>query len=465
MPSARLLVAILLAHADPALAAPFDGRSLALAWALPFAGIILSIAIVPMLSQGIWHRHYGKIALAWALALVVPLAVTFGTSATWHLVVHALLLEYVPFVIVLFALYTISGGICVHGHVAGTPERNTALLAAGATLASMMGTTGASMLLVRPLLAGNEGRSHRAHVVVFFIVLVGNVGGALSPLGDPPLFIGYLKGVDFFWSTRHLLTPTLGICAVLLIVFYVLDRYLIAREAPAVEAPVTRGPFRIEGHVNFVLLAGVVGAVLMSGAWKPGVEPSILGTPVPLQALARDALLVLLAIASLAITPRGVRARNAFHWAPIIEVAKLFAGIFVAIIPVIAMLQAGRDGALAPIANLVAGPDGRPTEAAVFWLCGAFSAVLDNAPTYLVFFNLAGGDAQALMGPGAPMLAAISMGAVYFGALTYIGNAPNFMIKAIAEDRGVRMPTFFAYAGWVALLLGPLLVAVALWKL
>lgn len=433
---------------------------LPLVWALPFAGLILSIAVIPLISQKFWHRHYGKFSLAWALAFVVPLAYTLGIGEAWHQVVHAILLEYIPFVVVLFALFTIAGGICIHGRLAGTPLRNTGLLAGGAVLASLMGTTGASMLLVRPLLAGNEGRVHRVHVVVFFILLVGNIGGALSPLGDPPLFIGYLKGVDFFWPTRALLVPTISLCAALLAIFLALDMWLVRRESPHRDADVVTGGFRVEGTVNFLLLAGVVGAVLMSGMWKSDVVVTVFGTPVRIQAIGRECLLVALALASLRLTPRSVREHNAFHWEPIVEVAKLFAGIFVTIIPLIAMLQDGRDGALAPVLELIGGEEGRPSNIAIYWASGLFSAFLDNAPTYLVFFNLAGGDAQALMGPMSSTLAAISMGSVYFGALTYIGNAPNFMIKAIAEDRGVSMPSFFAFLAISALLLGTLVAIV-----
>jgi len=464
-----MLIGASLAAATPALAASpagtahaFDGAQLSLAWGIPFAGLLLSIALVPLFSAKFWHDHYGKFAAAWAAVLLVPMAAIFGVGEAWYQVVHAILLEYIPFVVVLFALYTIAGGICIHGHVAGTPLRNTALLALGASLASVMGTTGASMLLIRPLLAGNQGRTHRVHAVVFFIVLVGNVGGALSPLGDPPLFIGYLKGVEFFWTTRALLLPTLFLSAVLLSVFFLLDAYLIRREPPAAEAEISRGPFRIEGAWNFLLLALVVGDVLMSGIWKPGVTFDVFGTPVQLEGVVREALLVVLALVSLAMTPRAVRAQNTFHWGPIVEVAKIFAGIFVTIIPVIAMLQVGRNGPLAAVIGLVTGPDGAPSQAAIFWATGFLSAFLDNAPTYLVFFNLAGGVAQMLMGPLAVTLGAISMGAVYFGALTYIGNAPNFMIKAIAEDRGLEMPSFFAYFAYASLLLLPLLAVVAI---
>lgn len=453
--------------APPALAAgvesavaELDGAHLSLLWGIPFAGLLLSIALVPLVSARFWHRHYGKFALFWSLALLVPLAARFGAGEAWHYVVHAIVLEYVPFVVILFALYTIAGGICVHGHVAGTPGRNTALLALGAALASLMGTTGASMLLIRPLLAGNDGREHRVHAVVFFILLVGNVGGALSPLGDPPLFIGYLKGVEFFWTTRALALPTVLLCGALLAAFYVLDAWYARREPAPIET--AHGPIRLEGARNLLLLAGVVGAVLMSGMWKPGIAFDVSGTPVTLPGLIRDLLLAGLALLSLAITPRAVREHNVFHWEPIVEVAKLFAGIFITIIPVIAMLQAGADGPLSAVVALVAAPDGTPRNTMYFWATGFLSAFLDNAPTYLVFYNLAGGNAPALMGPLAATLMAISMGAVYFGALTYIGNAPNFMIKAIAEDRGVAMPSFFGYFAYAAMLMVPLLAVVAL---
>ncbi|MEO8135707.1 MAG: sodium:proton antiporter [Betaproteobacteria bacterium] len=449
-------------HAATAEVEALAGAQLSLVWGIPFAGLLLSIALVPMAHARFWHHHFGKISAAWTVALLVPLAWFFGAGTAWHETVHAILLEYVPFVIILYALYTIAGGICVHGHAAGTPARNTALLALGAALASLMGTTGASMLLIRPLLAGNEGRQHRVHVVVFFILLVGNIGGALSPLGDPPLFIGYLKGVEFFWTTHHLALPTISLCVVLLAAFFALDTLLARREPPPAEPELTRGPIRLEGKYNLLLLAGVVGAVLLSGTWNPGIAFHIQGMPVELQNLVRDALLVGLALLSLAITPRAIRERNAFHWGPIVEIAKIFAAIFITIIPVIAMLKAGTDGALAPVVELVAAPDGTPRDTMYFWATGALSAFLDNAPTYLVFFNLAGGDPQALMGPFASTLTAISMAAVYFGALTYIGNAPNFMIKAIAEDRGIAMPSFFGYFAYASLMLSPLLAIVAL---
>ena len=447
--------------AATAAGAVLDGAQLSLWWGLPFAGLLLSIAIDPLAAPKLWHDHYGKIAAAWVVVLLVPFAAVFGAGVAIHEVLHAVLADYLPFIIILFALFTIAGGICLRGEFRATPLRNTGLIALGTLLASVMGTTGAAMLLIRPLLTANEGRRHRAHAVVFFILLVGNIGGALSPLGDPPLFIGFLKGVDFFWTTRALLWPTLFLSLTLLALFYAIDRRLFARETAAF-ARVQQFRVTFEGGVNFALLAAVVGAVLMSGLWDSGVTIDLAGASRPLEGIVRDALLIVLALGSLALTPRAIRAHNAFHWAPIVEVAKLFAAIFVTIIPVLAILAAGRSGALRGLVAGLAKPDGTLGDVPVFFVTGILSAFLDNAPTYLVFFNLAGGDAKALMGALASTLKAISMAAVYFGALTYIGNAPNFMIKAIAEDRGVAMPSFFAYIGYATAALLPLLSIVAL---
>jgi len=427
------------------------GSALSLLWCIPFAGLLLSLALGPILAEKLWHAHYGKIAAAWTVIFLVPFLFVFGLSETIHQLSHTLLSEYLPFIILLFALYTISGGIVVRGTLIGTPKLNTGLIAVGAMLASAMGTTGASMLLIRPLLRANENRRHRAHVVVFFIILVGNIGGALTPLGDPPLFIGFLNGVDFFWPARVLALPTLAIASVLLAIFYALDHWWLRREPVA--APASYEPLTIDGTFNFALIAGVVGAVLMSGVWKPGIAFDLAGTHLELQDVLRDLALLALALASLALTPRALRESNAFSLSPMAEVAKLFAGIFVTVIPVIAVLQANPPPALAA---------GEAHPATYFWMTGVLSAFLDNAPTYLVFFNLAGGDPVVLMGPLKPILAAISAGAVYFGALTYVGNAPNFMIKTIAENRGVAMPSFFGYLAYAAVLLLPLFAAM-LW--
>jgi Na+/H+ antiporter NhaD/arsenite permease-like protein len=332
------------------------------------------------------------------------------------------------------------------------------MLAFGTVIASIVGTTGAAMILVRPLIRANAVRKYNVHVFVFFIFLVANIGGALSPLGDPPLFIGFLRGVDFFWTTVHLALPTLSAAAILLAIFYALDRRLLRAEK---RVRGKMGAIRIRGSVNFLLLLGVIAAVLLSALWQPGISLVVFGAELPLQNLASNAALLVLAGLSLWLTADTHRAANGFSWEPIIEVAKLFAGIFITIIPVLAMLQAGRDGAFASLLQAVTAKNGTPHDAAYFWLTGALSAFLDNAPTYLVFFELAGGDAKTMMGPLAATLAAISMGAVYMGALTYIGNAPNFMVKAIAEQSGVKMPGFFGYLGWSCVFLLPVFALIA----
>ncbi|CAG9176104.1 sodium:proton antiporter [Cupriavidus pinatubonensis] len=441
-------------------AADVDGATLSAWWGLPFAGVLLSIALVPLLAPRFWHHHYGKIAAVWGLLFLLPFAAVFGIHAALAGAVHALLGEYLPFIALIAALYIVAGGICVRGNLHGTPRLNTGILALGTLLASFMGTTGAAMLLIRPLLRANDNRRHVAHVVVFFIFLVANAGGALTPLGDPPLFLGFLQGVDFFWTMRNILPETLFLCAALLAIFYLIDRhYFLNKEEALPErsdpTPDTRG-IRIEGKINFVLLLAVVGLVLMSGLWKPGISFDVLGTEVPLQAAVRDVLLVVVAIVSLLVTPHTARSGNEFGWEPILEVGKLFAGIFLTIIPVIAMLKAGTDGAFAVVVRAVSDANGQPVDSMYFWATGILSSFLDNAPTYLVFFNTAGGDAATLMTRDASTLAAISAGAVFMGANTYIGNAPNLMVKAIAENRGLRMPSFFGYMLWSGSILLPL---------
>ncbi len=438
------------AHAAPAL----DGAAMGWPWALPFAGILLSIATGPLLIPKFWHAHYGKIAALWALIALAAIAFRFGASAALAAFVHAVLAEYMSFIVLLFALYVVAGGILITGTLRGTPWVNASILLLGTAMASVVGTTGAAMILVRPLIRANAARTHNAHVVVFFIFLVANIGGALSPLGDPPLFVGFLRGVDFFWTTTHLALETAIVAVPVLGIFLALDLWYARAETTAVAAPV---PLRLRGLINLPLIAAIIGAILLSAVWKPGIEFDVYGTHVALQNLMRDGALVAIAVASLWLTPEEHRAANDFTWEPIAEVAKLFAGIFVCIIPVLAMLEAGREGSFGWLLTAVTAHDGSPHEVAYFWLTGLLSAFLDNAPTYLVFFQLAGGDAAELMGKLAPTLAAISMGAVYMGALTYIGNAPNFMVYAIAHERGVQMPSFFGYMLWSCVVLVPVL--------
>ena len=439
-------------------AAGLDASAFSPLWALPFVGMLLSIALGPLLATRFWHHHFGKVAAFWAACFLVPLALTQGLGVMAGAVLHTLVAEYIPFTVLLVALFAASGGIFIRGNLHGSPGLNTGLMALGALLASLMGTTGASMLLIRPLIRANDNRRHVVHVVVFFIFIVSNAGGSLTPLGDPPLFLGFLQGVDFFWTVTHIGPETLLVVGSLLLIFYAIDRHWYRKEGvlPADPTPDTPG-FGIEGAINFLPLALVVGLVLLSGLWKPGVVLDVAGTPLALQSLVRDVGLIGVTLLSLALTPKGVREKNQFSWAPMAEVAKLFSGIFLTMVPVLAMLQAGLNGPFAGLVRWVSSPEGQPVPMAYFWLSGWLSAFLDNAPTYLVFFNLAGGDAQALMGIGATTLAAVSAGSVFMGAMSYIGNAPNFMVKAIAEDRGIRMPSFFGYMAWSLGILLPVL--------
>jgi Na+/H+ antiporter NhaD/arsenite permease-like protein len=365
------------------------------------------------------------------------------------------------FIVLLFALYVVAGGILVTGNLRGNTTTNVVLLAFGTFIASIVGTTGAAMILIRPLLRANEGRRSNAHVVVFFIFLVCNIGGALSPLGDPPLFIGFLKGVDFFWTTQHLWLETLLVAVAVLAIFVVLDVWFVRREKDIPPRPAGPLQLNVHGLVNLALIALIILAILGSALWKPGIVFDVLGTEVEVQNLLRDAALLLIAGLSLYLTPDEHREANGFTFEPIREVAILFAAIFVCIIPVLAALQAGRAGLFALIIDAISRPDGTPDNTMYYWLTGILSGFLDNAPTYLVFYNLAGGDASQLMTQRAGTLAAISMGAVFMGALTYIGNAPNFMVYAIASERGVAMPSFFGFMVWSVVILMPVLALLA----
>lgn len=460
-----LLLPLSLLPLDVLAASGIDGAGLSLWWGLPFAGILLSIALMPLLAPRFWHHHFGKIAAFWAVGFLVPFAFVHGVGVTAHSLVHAAVAEYIPFILLLTALFTCAGGIHLSGNLKGSPLLNTFILALGTGLASFMGTTGASMLLVRPLIRANDNRRHQAHVIIFFIFLVSNIGGALTPLGDPPLFLGFLKGVEFTWTMRYLIGDMLLLSSLLLLMFFMLDSWLYRKEGvlPVDPTPPTQ-PERLglQGWRNVPLLLGVIGLVLMSGLWKSPVVIDVFGTPVPLPSLLRDLGLIGIILISLKITPRSIHANNQFSWGPMEEVAKLFAGIFLTIIPVIEMLRAGVQGPFSMVVQAVTDDQGQPIPLMYFWTTGLLSSFLDNAPTYLVFFNSAGGNAAALMTTLAPVLAAISAGAVFMGACTYIGNAPNLMVKAIAEDRGVKMPSFFGYILWSLTFLLPLFILVSL---
>nr|WP_040581490.1 sodium:proton antiporter [Methyloferula stellata] len=448
---------------QPAAAAEtIDGAHLPLWLGLPFLGILLSIALGPLFARRLWHIHYGKASAFWALLALAMMVFVEGWPVTAAAFVHNMVLDYLPFILMLFALFTAAGGIAVRGTLPGTPLVNTAILAIGAGLASLIGTTGASLILIRPLLRANEDRRAKAHIVIFFIFLVSNIGGALTPLGDPPLFLGFLHGVDFFWTARHLWPETLFAVDMLLALFFLVDRRFYFSEKGL--APLHRAkppePLHITGRINILLLAVAIAAIIISGLWHPGLTLTWMGTKIEAQNILRDGVMIAVGLASLALTGEADRKANRFEWEPLKEVAQLFAGIFICIIPVMAIMQAGDDGHFAPVLAFLTDASGAPRNAVYFWATGLLSSFLDNAPTYLVFFQLAGGDPAQLMGPQATTLAAISLGAVFMGAMTYIGNAPNFMVYAIARRQRVDMPGFFGYLVWSGMILIPLFVAI-----
>jgi Na+/H+ antiporter NhaD/arsenite permease-like protein len=437
-------------------------ENLSIYWIIPFVGILLSIAVFPLVAPHYWHHNFGKISLLWASAFIVPFLIIQGWEITLYELLHVGLLEYVPFIILLLALFTISGGVQLTGSLVGTPFLNTAIILIGTILASWMGTTGAAMLLIRPLIRANNHRKNKVHIIVFFIFLVANIGGALTPLGDPPLFLGFLKGVDFFWTTTAMFYPMLFMVVSLLIIFFAMDTYYYGKELIPVTDIDNSEKLGLKGSLNLILLLGVIGGVLLSGFWKPGIHIEIYYVQLELQNIVRDFLLLGLTYLSWIKTSHLIRKANEYTWFPIIEVAKLFSAIFITIIPAIAILKAGENGVLSNIVSSVSDGDGNPINYMYFWATGILSSFLDNAPTYLVFFNTAGGNPITLMGEMSETLLAISAGAVFMGANTYIGNAPNFMVKSISESSGIEMPSFFGYLlKWSIPILLPLLIVVS----
>ena len=444
-------------HGDGHHHAPhLDGTNLSIWWVLPFVGILLSIALFPLVAEHFWHHNYGKISMFWWIVFIIAFASIQGFSMASFYLLEVYLLEFIPFICLLLALFTVSGGIQLKGSLVGTPKLNTLILLIGTVLASWMGTTGAAMLLIRPLIRANAWRQNKTHVVVFFIFLVANIGGSLTPLGDPPLFLGFLKGVNFFWTTTAMLSPMVVASIILLAVFFVFDTMLYKKETATPPAD-TGEKISLAGTINLLYLPLIVGAVLLS-SMKLGDAFVIHHVHMPLAMLLQIIILLIITFISLKTTPKEAREGNGFTWEPILEVAKLFATIFITMVPAIAMLKAGKEGPLGFVISAVVNDAGEFSNKAFFWATGILSSFLDNAPTYVVFFETAGGTEKVaeLMTQYSTTLLAISMGSVFMGANTYIGNAPNFMVKAIAEENKVKMPSFFGYMAWSGLILIPL---------
>lgn len=434
-----------------------DASSLGIVWAVPFAGLLLSIAIFPLAAEDFWHHHYGKVTLFWSALVAGALVYQFGGYATWQQVFQTAVHHYIPFLCMIGALFTLGGGINIKMRGHATPTLNTLLLALGGILASIIGTTGAAMLLIRPVIKLNKFRRKNSHVVIFFIFIVANIGGCLTPLGDPPLFLGFLNEIDFFWPLKNLYQPLLTISLPLLAIFWGVDHYFFYHDPkiPDPEHEEMDAKIKISGKRNLILLPGVMIIVMLNGLWKDCPSSEWFGIRVELCDMLRDLSLISLALFSKVITSKKVYEDNHFSWEPYKEVVKLFAGIFIALIPVTAMLEAGTAGAFKPMVEL-ANANGVPNDFIYYWLTGLLSAFLDNAPAYLVFFHMAGGEPDVLMGALNSTLMAISAAAVFMGAMTYIGNAPNFMVKAIAEHQKIKMPTFMGYMAWSCGVLLPL---------
>ena len=426
-------------------------------WAVtPFLGLLLSIALLPLIraTRHWWEDNRSRLLVSMFFAALTLGYYFFaaGLHAVQHTLHHAILDEYIPFIVLLFALYVISGGISLQGDLPAHPPTNTAFLALGSVLANLIGTTGASMLLIRPLLQTNSERRHVRHTVIFFIFLVSNIGGTLLPIGDPPLFLGYLRGVPFFWTAR-LVIPWLVTVVMLLVIYYLVDMYYYRHETPGAltrDEAVLR-PLHLSGGINFLWLIGVVAAV---ATIRHGER--VFGLPLTDMPYFRELVMLALVAVSLICTPRHVREQNRFHYGPIIEVAVLFAGIFICMQPPIEILR-GAGESLARVIH-------QPWH--FFWATGILSSFLDNAPTYVVFFESAVAitppetTAQIVVTDGGQvlnsLLRAVSLGAVFMGAMTYIGNGPNFMVKSIAEQNRVPMPGFFGYMIYSCTILVPI---------
>ena len=432
---------------------------------IPFAGLLLSIAVMPLIKGEWWESHQPLVVGFWILLMLVPFAFVYGPHKAAETVLECTVNDYLTFIVLLFGLFCVSGNITMEGDFAGSPRINVGLLALGTLLASCIGTTGASMLMVRPVIKMNSWRKRKSHIMVFFIFMVSNMGGCLTPIGDPPLLMGFMRGVPFFWS-MHLFPVLIFNMAILLFVFYHLDKWAYRKDIargrkPDISKPGTE--FSIDGLNNIVFLVMIVAAVILSGV-LPGMSAfqdaagnvrgiHIFGeVTLTFPAMIEIVLILLAAWLSFKTTKSEIRRRNHFTWGAIKEVAVLFIGIFITMQPALMLLKA-------------VGPELGVTEPfQMFWATGTLSSFLDNTPTYLVFLTTAGtlgftqGIATSLGTVPQKVLSAVSCGAVFMGANTYIGNAPNFMVKSISDENGVNMPSFFGYMLWSLVFLVPVFV-------
>ena len=423
--------------------------------------MLISIALLPIITPNIWHKHFGKITLVWTKLLIYPMIFYFGFNLTIKELTHIIIAEYIPFIIILWALFTITGGIHIKLQYKGHPIINTIILSIATLSASLIGTTGAAMLFIRPLILINSWRQYKTHIIIFFIFLVCNIGGALTAIGDPPLFMGFILGIDFFWPTKNLLLPFLYMTIPLLILFIIIDTIFYIKNKTKYKYNTNNKKIKITGYGNCILLISVIIIIIISGFWKTNIKFNLNNSIIYLEHILRDTSLLILGFLSLNVIDQSSRKKNFFTWNPLIEVMKLFAGIFITILPIINIINQRTEGKFSPIIKLVTNDFNEPINYLYFWITGILSAFLDNTPTYLIFFHLAGGDPETLMNNLNKTLITISTASVFMGALTYIGNAPNFIVKSIAETYNINMPSFIGYLCCAIFILGPLLYLIA----
>lgn len=430
-------------------------------WGIPCIGIIFSMSFIPLISARFWNEYNKHVLIFWTAAYAVCAAWVFGVSKTFLSITEAIFSDYISFIIQISALFIVSGGIFINLARKSTPLFNTVFLFGSSILAGWIGTTGTATLMIRPILRANSHRRYRIHLVVFFIFLAANIGGAFTPLGDPPLFVGFTNGIDFFWFMKHLYPYIFGTLFFLCGLFFVIDSQLLKKEQKEKYSAKNNGDeppeFMVKGKFNIVLLGLILLTVMFCNF---DAEFTFLHEKYRWSSLLRNIILVSISLISMKFTPKSIRDRNHFSMAPIQEVAELFAGIFITAAPIIEILHQGTQGNLRWIFEQIT-HNGEFVLQKCFWISGLLSSILDNTPTFLIFFHLTSGNAQDLMTAHASLLTSFAISTVFMGALTYIGNAPNLMVRSIARNYGVKVPSFLEYMVWSFGILIPVFIVIS----
>lgn len=430
-----------------------------LLWAVPFLGIIFSMSFMPLLCPNFWHKHSIYVPAFWTLLYLFFIGYVFSPEHIFAATYEPIFDHYIPFIILIASLYVVSGGIYIDFPRSNGPMFNVTFLFFGSLLSGVIGTTGAATLLIRPLLRANMHREYKTHILVFFIFLIANIGGISTPLGDPPLFIGFLEGVDFFWFAKHLYQYQFATTLILCFIFFTMDMFLLRSELHIPPKDVERDHYIVfRGKRNIVLILCILATVVFCNFKETFV---LFGEHFLYASLLRNSILLLIIVVSLLITPPSIREKNAFSLEPITEIINLFASIFITVTPIISMLHQGTEGPLKFIFDWIA-PGGTVVAAKCFWASGLLSSILDNAPTFLIFFHMLSGNAHELMTVKAQLLTAISISTVFMGAITYIGNAPNLMVRSIAANYGIKAPSFMGYMVWSLAFLVPIFLAISI---